>query len=346
MLDFSKIFKTFNSFIKARTNSNISVIQSRLTATKPIGVYATFDIISVVNATGYEMNRLVDNDSETVTQVTHKDITVRMSMRNSTPDNLENQMNTYSYITNLYNAFNTDSSIAYFDKALGASILSVGRVLSFNDTYPTGVASAQVFDAVIRIPDDVIEQVDFITDIEIVGLFDTILPPITGGGSNECGGVSLLPIPTQDIQHINISGNTVFKANNALIGKGNYELQQVLNENSLFEIVFTDTTERVKVELIGSDGKCIITNVNNILSVGDNVNNLSEVTGIIGVVITSSGLDLYSNGTIVDSFTVGNLTHFDLYVTNQDVVGLVFNKSSIRYKLPNTLDVCGNNMNG
>lgn len=169
-IDYSEVFKGMRTAILTRLGSRqMPVLQMRSLSYKPNKLFATLDIVGVWDTNA----RLQAVEYDVVRQikyyVTHKDIRVRIGVRNGNPEDTTAQMDVLTVLNNLHKGFREDKmKMLVFDE-LGAVIKGIDRTRLSNDYVDTGIGSTGFFDVIIGMPDITSEEIDVFESVEIGG---------------------------------------------------------------------------------------------------------------------------------------------------------------------------------
>lgn len=148
MIDFSKIYEVYHSLVTNRLDPlkhNIPIIQARTTGSKPTGIFATVDINLVSDKAGYTTYEWFDSTTDEMVIETHKDIRIQLSVRNGSPDNLDNQMQVFTMGNYLHKAFTETPYLEYLSDNLKATVTNVEPVRSTYDTFGSGFGNVVMF---------------------------------------------------------------------------------------------------------------------------------------------------------------------------------------------------------
>ena len=170
MIDFKDVYFIIRNHIARRTGIALDkVIPAMTTNVKPKGVYATFDVLLVSDASGYTLNKRFDPLTNEFVYETVKDVVVQISVRNGSPDNTEDKMNVISLANNLHKSFAEDSTLLYLSENLGASVKALDPLRSAGDDFPTAVGKVEIFQVRLAMMDITREYVGSITNVQIEG---------------------------------------------------------------------------------------------------------------------------------------------------------------------------------
>lgn len=157
MIDFKDIFLVMRNIVINRLGvtpyENIKVIQLSSTGTKPNELYATVDLLTIQDSAGYVTGNYYDDVNEHWVYVTHKDIQVRLSVRNGNPSDNVAQMDVYTLCNHLNKAFSEDDVKIFLKDNLNASVDFTGNVISLSEVVAEGLGNVASFDLTISMPD-------------------------------------------------------------------------------------------------------------------------------------------------------------------------------------------------
>lgn len=170
MIDFKNLYYYMRGHISKRCNIPLDkVIPAQTTNSKPSGVFATFDILTISDANSYLTEKYYDDATSEFVYVTVKDVVVQLSVRNGSPDNTENQINVISLCQDLHKSFTEDSTLHYFSDKAGVSIKSTSSIRSSGDNYPTAIGKVMIFTMRISISDETREAAESIGSVGFSG---------------------------------------------------------------------------------------------------------------------------------------------------------------------------------
>lgn len=155
-IDYKEIFAVFRDVIYARVGDKVDlnrILRARQVGAKPQGICITYDIRVVADRAGWLTNKKYDSEREVTIYETYKDIIFNITVRNTDPQDYEDDMEVYNIASSLHKAFTEESVLDYIYENLEATISTVGAVTSSSAIYPSGFTTLQLFDVQLAMVD-------------------------------------------------------------------------------------------------------------------------------------------------------------------------------------------------